>query len=179
MRTIERNLGEFMSFSKADARKWKRVFNLWRGLKLSLRDYKSREPNLPEGLSEVAFCIWSGSVRFVSAKGLKSASFDTYNLDTERREQIKACSVEFDLTSFGPRSEWDDLYFLDFYNEGKVDGLFDVYKIPSDLIYSHKVNATQTLRDQQQEKRRPRFSIKKELIAKYGIKPLEKSVQIW
>lgn len=30
------------------------------------------------------------------------------------RIQVKACSVLPDLTSFGPRSEWDRIFFADF-----------------------------------------------------------------
>ncbi|MBU2524323.1 Bsp6I family type II restriction endonuclease [Patescibacteria group bacterium] len=170
---------EIMDFNKADGKKWKAVFDLWRGLKMGLRDYKSREPNFPEGLSEVAFCLWSGSSRFISAKGLSNTSFDTFDVKTMKAEQIKACSVEKDLTSFGPTSKWDDLYFLDFYNDGKVDGKFDIYKIPSKLIYENKVNKNQTLKDQQGEKRRPRFCIKKDIIAANKIKPIASKVKVW
>ncbi|HOE74620.1 MAG TPA: Bsp6I family type II restriction endonuclease [bacterium] len=179
-RVFEQNcILELMEFSKSDGKEWKRVFDLWRGLKLGLRDYKSREPNLPEGLSEVAFCLWSGSLRFISAKGLKNKSFDTFNLKTGRAEQIKACSVADDLTSFGPKSKWDDLYFLDFYSGGKTDGRFDIYKIPNNLIYENKVNKRQTLVDQQGEKRRPRLCIKKSIIQQLKLKPIAKSVKIW
>lgn len=58
---------EIMDFTKADGKKWKSTFDLWRGLKMGMRDYKSREPNFPEGLSEVAFCLWSGSARYINA----------------------------------------------------------------------------------------------------------------
>lgn len=170
---------ELMEFSNKDGKEWKRVFDLWRGLKMGLREYKSREPNFPEGLSEVAFCLWSGSTRFISAKGLNNTSFDTFNIKNSRAEQIKACSVEDDLTSFGPKSKWDDLYFLDFYSGGKVDGKFDVYKIPSNLIYENKVNKNQTLSEQQGEKRRPRFCIKKNIILQNSLKPIAKSVKVW
>lgn len=170
---------EIMDFSKIDGKRWKEIFDTWRNLKMGLREYNSREPNFPEGLSEVAFCLWSGSSRFISAKGLSNTSFDTFNTKTKRAEQIKACSVENDLTSFGPKSKWDDLYFLDFYNDGKVDGKFDVYKIPSNYIYENKVNKNQTLKDQQNEKRRPRFCIKKDIIKKNKIQPIAKSVQVW
>jgi len=37
---------EIMDFIKADGKKWKSTFDLWRGLKMGMRDYKSREPNL-------------------------------------------------------------------------------------------------------------------------------------
>lgn len=170
---------QIMDFVRSDGAQWKAVFDLWRGLKMGLRKYKSREPNFPEGLSEVAFCLWSGSSRFISASGLSNTSFDTFNTKTNRAEQIKACSIQKDLTSFGPKSKWDDLYFLDFYNSGKIDGRFDIYKIPSELIYEHKVNKSQTLKDQQGEKRRPRFSIKKDIIEKNKIKPIAMGVQVW
>lgn len=170
---------ELMEFKKADGKKWKEIFDLWKSLKLALREYKAREPNLPEGLSEVAFCLWSGSSRFISAKGLSNRSFDTFNVKSKRAEQIKACSIKEDLTSFGPKSKWDDLYFLDFYNDGKVDGRFDIYKIENKFIYENKVNKNQTLKQQQDEKRRPRFSIKKDIIEKNKIKPLAKSVKVW
>lgn len=168
-----------LDFTSSDGKRWKEVFDLWRGLKMGLRDYKSREPNFPEGLSEVAFCLWSGSSRFISASGLSNTSFDTFNTKTNRAEQIKACSVEADLTSFGPTSKWDDLYFLDFFNEGRVDGKFDIYEIPSKFIYENKVNKNQTLKDQQGEKRRPRFCIKKDIIEKNKLRPIARNVRVW
>ncbi len=170
---------DVMDFVKKDGKQRKELFDLWKGLKLGLRDYKSREPNFPEGLSEVAFCLWSGSSRFVKAYKISNRSFDTFNTKTLRAEQIKACSVEEDLTSFGPKSKWDDLYFLDFYHGGKVDGKFDIYHIPSKLIYENKVNKNQTLQEQQGDKRRPRFSIKKDIIVKNNIKPIASSVKVW
>jgi hypothetical protein len=175
----EECLIELMDFDKQDGKKWKHLFDIWKKLKMGMKDYRSREPNFPEGLSEVAFCIYSGSKRFISLKGKSSASFDTFNLRNKKAEQIKASSVKFDLTSFGPRSKWDDLYFLDFYNGGKLDGTFNVYKISTKLIYSAKVNKKQTFEEQQKQKRRPRLSITKELILKKKLKPLARNVKVW
>ena len=169
---------ELMSFSNADRKKWMRLFNTWKRLKLGLRGYKSREPNFPEGLSEVSFCLFSGSERFVSSKDSGNSSFDTFNIKENRAEQIKASSVKEDLTSFGPKSKWDDLYFLDFYNKGKLDGSFNVYKVPTDKIYSVKVNKKQSFKQQQAQGKRPRFSITKEIIRKHNLKPIAKNVQI-
>lgn len=173
---------EFMEFNKKDGKEWKKIFDIWKELKLGLRNYKSREPNMPEGLSEVAFCLWSGSVRYIKIKSPKrgiAGSFDTFNIYKNRAEQIKACSIENDLTSFGPKSKWDDLYFLDFYNEGKVDGYFDIYLIPNKYIINQNLNKEQNFIDQQKQKRRPRFGIKKEIILKYKIKPIAKNVKVW
>ena len=140
---------------------------------------RAREPNFPEGLSEVAFCLYSGSKRFISLKGGVNSSFDTFNTETGKAEQIKACSVKRDLTSFGPDSRWDDLYFLDFYNEGKLDGTFNVYKIPTKIIYSMKVNKKQTFKQQQAQKRRPRFSITDKIIIEKKLKPIATNVKVW
>jgi hypothetical protein len=168
-----------MDFDESDGKKWKNLFDMWKKLKFGLRDYKSREPNFPEGLSEVAFCLFSGSKRFISLKGKSSASFDTFNTKTKKAEQIKACSVDSDLTSFGPNSKWDDLYFLDFYNQGKLDGTFNVYKIPSKLIYDMKVNKKQTMKQQQNQGKRPRFSITDKIIKAKKLKPIAQNVKVW
>ncbi len=169
---------ELMDFTKADGKKWKNLFDMWKKLKLGMRSYKAREPNFPEGLSEVAFCMYSGSKRFIKISG-NFSSFDTFNLKTGKAEQIKASSIESDLTSFGPKSCWDDLYFLDFYNEGRIDGTFNVYKIPSNLIYNIKVNKNQTFKQQQAQKRRPRLSIKEGIIKQKKLRPIATNVKVW
>lgn len=169
---------KLMEFDNEDRQIWKELFESWKKLKLGMRNYKSREPNFPEGLSEVAYCLWSGSSRFISASGLSSTSFDTFNQKLRMAEQIKACSVNSDLTSFGPRSRWDKLIFLDFYNNGKLDGMFDVYELPSEKIYNYHVNKHQTMKDQQLEGKRPRFSLKK-FIIENKIQPIAKKVKIY
>jgi len=165
-------------FDESDAKKWKEIFDHWRTLKISLTNYESRGPNFPEGLSEIAFCLWASSSRLLRASGLSNTSFDTFNTKTNRAEQIKACSVKKDLTSFGPKSKWDDLYFLDFYNDGKLDGRFNIYKIPNDVIYVANVNNSELLTDHQTSKRRPRLSIK-DLAKNNNIKPIAQNVQVW
>lgn len=172
---------ELMDFDINDRKRWKELFDDWIKLKAGMREYKSREPNIPEGLSEVAFCLYSGSKRMLRVKGsgIIASSFDTFNIERNKAEQIKATSVAKDLTSFGPKSKWDDLYFLDFYNEGKLDGKFNVFLIPNELLYAHNTNALQTFVDQQNEKRRPRLSIANGIIMKHNIAPIATNVQVW
>lgn len=173
---------QLLHFDKSDGKEWKSIFDIWKNLKLGLRHYKAREPNFPEGLSEVAFCLWCGAGRYLKIKSAKkgiAGSFDTFDLKKQRAQQIKACSIDNDLTSFGPKSKWDDLYFLDFFNNGKVDGRFDVYLIPNKYIRNQSLNKKEKFADQQMQKRRPRFGIKKEIINRYKIKPLAKSVKVW
>ena len=71
-----------------------------------------------------------------------------------------------DLTSFGPNSQWDRIFFVDFYREGLWDATFDIYEIATEDIYNFPVNATQTMADQKAQGRRPRFSIFSGLILK-------------
>jgi hypothetical protein len=169
---------EVMEFDVKDATQWKVLFDKWRELKMGMREYQSREPNFPEGLSEVAFCLWNNSARLISSSGLSNTSFDTVDLKTNRAEQIKACSVEKDLTSFGPRSRWDDLYFLDFYAGGVLDGSFDVYKLDTEMIYNYPVNRNQLFKDQQAEGKRPRLVLKY-LIRDKNIKPIASNIKVW
>lgn len=170
---------EVAHLDKKDGKIFKNLFDVWRKLNLGLEKY-GRKVNIPEVISEGMFCVFSKSVRFQrKIKGQGTVSFDTISLKNKRREQIKASSIGEDLTSFGPRTEWDDLYFLDFYNGGKLDGTFNVYLIPNKYIYDNKVNKGQTMKEQQGEKRRPRFSIKKDIIDLNKIKPIARNVKVW
>jgi len=160
---------ELMIIEKKDRAFLKRLFEEWKKTNEDVKKIGTRGINLPESFSESCFCLFFPSARVIKVHGKTSGSFDTIDLKTGRRQQIKACSTEKELTSFGPRSVWDDLYFLDF---SKLDGSFAVYKIPNKYIYERGVNRNQTFREQQKEKRRPRFSIK-QLIKEKGIKPIK------
>ncbi|WP_425449476.1 Bsp6I family type II restriction endonuclease [Dethiothermospora halolimnae] len=173
LRQIDLNLPEgyfrteVVNFQRGDADSLFNIYKSWRILCNELDEMNARKVNLPEGLSESAFCLAKNMVRIVRNIQGANTSFDCYDTKApvmKNRIQIKACSVIPDLTSFGPKSVWDRIFFLDFYREGKWDGTFDIYEINTDDIYNHKVNATQTLKDQQLQGRRPRFSIYKELI---------------
>ena len=159
---------------ESDLKTLKDIYNTWRDLSLKLNTLKSRSVNLPEGLSEVAFCYFMNCVRLNNPKigrGVNT-SFDAYSLKTNSRIQIKSCSVLPDLTSFGPNSQWDEIYFQDFYRNGQWDGSVDVYLIPNDLIYYQKVNSNQTLKEMQLQGKRPRFSIKASIIDLHKISPV-------
>jgi hypothetical protein len=148
------------------------LYNAWRDLVYGMKKFRSRGVNLPEGISESAFCLEFNSARALEVKGGTSESFDSIDLQINARQQIKATSVKDDLTSFGPRSVWDELYWLDFYRTGTYDGGFDVYLIPNDLIYNFQINSRQTFREQQRQGRRPRLHVRDQIITPHGIRPL-------
>jgi hypothetical protein len=155
---------------KGDGELLKNLYSDWKKLNDRLKAISTRGINLPETISENAFTLFfPDCFRVVSLKGMK-CSFDCINLKTGNRIQIKASSVTSDLTSFGPRSEWDELFFLDF---SKGDGSFKAYKIEPDWIYKHMVNKLQSFQQQQEENRRPRFSIIEQIIKPKRLKPVK------
>ena len=164
---------EATRFEEEDRKRFAEIYLKWRKLSDELRSLGGRGVNLPEVLSEGSFALEMNVLRVVNSISGANSSWDCYDPINHKRIQVKACSVLPDLTSFGPTSQWDEIYFLDFKREGNWDGTFDIYKIENDLIYSHKVNENQTMRDQQNQRRRPRFSIYKEIIKKKGISPLK------
>lgn len=161
------------TFSAEDKIILSNIYKNWRVLSDQLISINSRAVNLPEGLSEGVFCIAMDCVRMIKSISGANTSWDCYNLESKKRIQVKACSVLPDLTSFGPASVWDELYFMDFFKEGKWNGEIDIYKIDNADIYNHKVNAGQTFKDQQAQGRRPRFSIYSEIIRAKAIAPVK------
>ena len=133
-----------------------------------------RKINFPE-ISEIFFCIVDKSWR-VNSKSIpgEHSSFDCYNPHRKTRIQVKSASSENELTSFGPKSKWDELYFLDFFNDGNYDGTFEIYQIPTNLVYEWVVSKEQniTFVEKQLEGKRPRFSLRS-LIESNEIKPMK------
>jgi len=148
-------------FDSSDINVLREVYTQWRSLSLNLIALGGRGVNLPEGLSEALFCISNNVVRFNHNLQGANTSFDCYSELTNARIQVKACSVLPDLTSFGPKSVYDELFFMDFFREGKFDGSVDIYKIPKHIVDETIVNASlgETVQMQREQGRRPRLSL--------------------
>lgn len=129
-----------------------------------------RKMNIPECLSEYLFCFHTGCIIIKDTKKIKSStSFDCYNPLTSKTVQLKCSSVYKDLSSFGPKSEWEELYFM--FIDINTDS-YKIWYIDSNLLYDCKVNFNTTFRQQQNTGKRPRLSIRKCLIEKYDIQPI-------
>ncbi len=164
---------EIIEFKEADRKTLYFIYKKWRELSDCLIETHGRGINLPEVLSESAFCLEMRCVRKTSTPIIgANSSWDCYNLETKNRIQLKACSVIPDLTSFGSKSQWDEIFFLDFYRNGAWDGTFDIYEIESEKIYNHYVNKMETFRDQQKTGKRPRLSLSN-LITQNDIKAIK------
>lgn len=161
--------------TKKDKKSLYKIYKDWKNLSDNLKTISGRGINIPEGLSEGAFCIEMNCIKpikFKKSKGVNT-SFDVYNEVTAERIQVKACSISPDLTSFGPKSVWDKIYFLDFYRNGAWDGKFDIYLIPNNLVYTQQINKTQTFSQVQSNGKRPRFSIMGKIIQVHNLTPIK------
>ena len=158
-------------FNESDREKLFEIYKNWRALSINAQKLGGRGTNLPEILSEGAFCLERNCVRACTNISGANSSFDAYNIFTNKRIQVKAASVIPDLTSFGPKSIWDELYFVDF---SRLDGTFDIYFIPSEYIYFMPVNQNETMYEQQQKGKRPRFSIYNKIIQAYSLVPIKR-----
>ena len=163
-------------FDEKDFQKIKDIFKKWQELNFELKSLGGRALNVPDVVSEALYCFYFNAIRTNSVA--KAHSYDAVDIDSGKGVQVKSTSIAKDLTSFGPKSTWDKLIFMDFAPNGIVDGHIDIYEIEQDVkqIVVNK-GATQTMADQQDQSRRPRFSIKSEIIEKYGIEPI-KSIYI-
>jgi len=161
---------------KSDLKKLHELFNMWKKFAKEIKSYQTRSINLPEGLSESIFAYHFKCAKIEKVTGA-SSSYDCYDPKAKKGIQIKATSSEIDLTSFGPKTLWDQLYFMDFNNNGKLDGNVKVYKIPKKFIYKSKVNKQKTMKQQQEDGKRPRFSVKEKIIKPKKLYPV-KTVKI-
>jgi hypothetical protein len=162
-------------FDRSDLSNLKDLYWSWVNLSNSSQNLGGRRINLPEIISEAIYCINFNSARLNSSVSGINTSFDCFNLDKQKRIQVKACSVKEDLTSFGPRSVWDEIYFIHFFPNNKYDGSYSIYKIENELIYNHNVSKTESFKDQQKKGIRPRFSIIKKIIKPKAMKPILES----
>jgi hypothetical protein len=155
---------------KDDQKTLKEIYFKWKELNDMLKKISTRGINIPDTLTENAFCLFFPDHVRVAKLENQKCSFDCLNIKTGEKVQVKASSIAYDLSSFGPRSEYDRLYFLDF---SAGDGTFKVYDIPIDAIKKTKVNRNQTFEQQQAQSRRPRFSIMRSIIIPLSLKPIK------
>lgn len=167
MKTTYCNGIEIQIFEEEDFRRLKNIYYKWKELnELILQFPNSRRVNIPEIVSEGLFCYQKSCGR---TNNSLAGSEDAYDYINNKRIQIKACSIESDLTSFGPNSIWDELYFMHF---NISCNRVSVYFISDGLIYNLYVNEKETMKDQQEAGKRPRFSIMNRIIIPMGLQPV-------
>lgn len=136
----------------------------WKDLNNSIKNYVSRGINFPEVISEPMGCY---------ALGLswnKGSGGDAQDKDGKKIEMKATSNFDSDLSSFGPKCEFDDLVFLRLdYDNNKLH-IYDT-GISSEDLKKLPANQKQTVGEQQEQKRRPHISIINTVINARGLKP--------
>lgn len=156
------------AFNETDKEELLRIKEEVDNINKKVKSLGGRMINIPEVVSEGLFAYLFNAVRTNGKTGAKS--YDCVMRETGEGIQVKAAQIEEDLTSFGPDSEWDRLFFMDFHKGSSVD----IYEIPSDAIYNKVLNKSknETFKEQQEQGRRPRLSLKKDIIQTLNITPI-------
>ena len=172
MRNIERI--EKMELVKVDAARIKQVVDTyfhWKTLDAEIKTLSgTRGINFPSELSEYMACYALDLL--VNKKGSEGDAVDMSNVDTPLIIEIKGSSADKTSApnSFSPTEHFDDLVFV---RLEKYDDILKVYRtgINSEKLKEIKVNARETVEDQQKQSRRPRFSIQEKIIEEYNLEP--------
>lgn len=161
-----------LKYDYNDFLEMKTIYSNWKTLNEALEALGSRSLNVPDLLSEGLFSYLFNVLR--TNGSINSNGYDAYDDKTNEGIQIKSCSIDNDCTSFGPKTHWDKIYFMKFHPKS-VDGLVEIFDITDIDLDNIVLNASknETFKDQQDQGRRPRFSIQKEIIDKYNLKPIK------
>lgn len=162
-------------FEECDKQTLTDFYFSWKKLNEVNTIFNVRRINLPELLSEGLVCLLMNFVRTnaVQIDGLQSSSCDAINLKTGHTVQIKAASTKNKKspgpTSFGPRSEFEELYFVHLDCDNDIFNIYDL----SDIDYKKiMVNKTETIEDQAKMGKRPRVNILSKIIIPENRKPI-------
>ncbi|MDH5795950.1 MAG: Bsp6I family type II restriction endonuclease [Anaplasmataceae bacterium] len=160
-------------FEKKNVNILKNIYIVWQTYSNLLKISGDRQSNVPSVLSEgiISYLYRNIRVHSIKGKGADSlkTSMDNFNIHTKKRIQVKSTCIQNDCTSFGPKTDYDELLFIDFYDEKiRVFNLSDHIEILKSTVLNKKKNETFLM--QQQAGRRPRLSLKKDVIVIYKIK---------
>lgn len=131
---------------------------LWKELNSLIKNSHNRGINFPETISETLLC-------YVTSFELNRGSAgDAKDTATNEVIECKATSNwDSDLTSFSPSEEFDCLYFIRL-NQRTDEVCFYNTQYDSDKLKDIQVSSTKTVKDQQDEGKRPRFSVIDKII---------------
>jgi len=141
------------------------IFEDWKKLSVKIKDYGlKRGVNIHEAISESALSLELGFPRLLKISGPRGTkAFDNFDLERTERIQVKASSNTDTPSSFGPTSESDIHYFMDFSRGGSLDGRFDLYRIPN-----HQIKRFEKFMQKTERGNRPRPTLMN-VINKYDI----------
>lgn len=144
------------------------AFFKWKDLNTYVKSLVSRGINMPDAISEPMGCyclnlLWN-----------KSTGGDAYSQDCKIKYEFKATSnFDYDLSSFGPKCDFDDLVFLRFDLDLNVLFVYDT-GINSEELKKIHVSKTSTIGDYQKQGKRPHIRIIESIINERHLEPTVK-----
>lgn len=138
----------------------------WKDLNTYISNNSHRGINMPDAISEPMGCYCLG---FLWNRGKQVG--DATDPTTDRKIEFKATSRwDGDLSSFGPKTIFDDLVFLRFNLDDNLLYIYDL-NINSDEFGKYPANSTETIEDQKKQGRRPHVSLYKLFVVAKGLSP--------
>lgn len=132
------------------------AFFRWKDLNTYIVNHSRRGINMPDCISEPMACYCLG---LLWNNGDKTG--DATNPETGEKIEFKATSrFEGDLSSFSPKTDFDDLIFLRFNLSKNLLYIYDL-KINAKEFVKLPANNSQTIAEQQRQGRRPHISLQK------------------
>jgi len=141
-----------------------RLYFIWKDLNIGLRNFVSRGINFPEAISEPMACYALGY------SWNKGSGGDAVTPDGRIVEMKASSNFDGDLSSFGPETTFDELYFLRLHQRDNHLYIYNL-NLNGEELGNLAISRSQTVRDQQLQGRRPRFSIIKQIIEPYDLQP--------
>lgn len=146
-------------------------YHNWKELNYGIKEFANRGVNLHEYISE-GIVSYHYDFYINNEKGADSA--DCYDNDNNKVQVKGSSTYDSDLSSFGPDSEFDRLFYLGL--DVKSDTCY-IWEVDASLLDTTYVNKTETFRDQQKAGKRPRFSIYDKYIRPNNLMP-EKTISL-
>lgn len=136
----------------------------WKDLNTYVKSLVSRGINMPDAISEPMGCycldlLWN-----------KSSGGDAISLNGKKIEFKATSNYEYDLSSFGPKCDFDDLVFLRFNLNSNMLFVYDT-GVNSEELKKLPVSKTATVGDYQKAGKRPHIRIIESIINAKKLEP--------
>lgn len=142
------------------------AFFKWKDLNTYIKRTSNRGINMPDAISEPMGCYCLG---YYWNRGDQVG--DATDPRTNRKIEFKATSrFEGDLSSFGPKTVFDNLVYLRFNLDDNELWIYDL-NIDSEKFGTYPANKTQTIQEQKDQGRRPHVSLQALFVDANNLEP--------
>ena len=142
------------------------AFFKWRDLNTYISSNSHRGLNIPESISEPMGCYCLG---YLWNRG--KVVGDATDPETGRKIEMKATSnFDKDLSTFGPKCQFDDLIFLRYKLDDSLLFIYDL-GVNSEEFGKYPANKKQTIADIKAEGKRPHVSLYKLFVENKKLEP--------